>query len=144
MSPAEKERVRGEVTFVDRWVGHLLRPVDAIELWRDTVLVVLCDHGTEVGDHGRFGKGPGHMHPYNTRINLMVRHPGGPRGLRPFVQTHDLLPTVLRLLDLPTAPCDGEGMWRFVEERGRLDGSTRHGLGGLQRRGNWRAGLGPH
>lgn len=125
VSPEERERMRalyfGEVTFVDRWVGHLLRAVDQLDLARNTVVVVLSDHGTEVGDHGHFGKGPGHMHPYNTRINLMVRHPAGPRGLhlRPFVQTHDLLPTLLAALGLPPAPCDGQDAWRLVREPGQ-------------------------
>ena len=122
LSPEERERVRalyfGEVTFVDRWVGHLLRAVEAQGLTGDTVVLLLSDHGTEVGDHGRFGKGAGHMHPYNTRINFMLRHPQGPRGLhlRPFVQTHDLLPTLLSLLELPPAPCEGQDAWRFVRD----------------------------
>lgn len=122
MSPEDQARVRalyfGEVTFVDRWVGHLLAAVEALDLWRNTVVILVSDHGTEVGDHGHFGKGPRHMHPYNTQINFMVRHPSGPRGVQlgPFIQTHDLLPTVLSLLELPPAPSDGQDAWRFIRD----------------------------
>ncbi len=122
MTAEEKERVRalyfGEVSFVDRWVGHMLQEIEKLGLFENTVVLLLSDHGTEVMDHGRFGKGAGHMHPYNTRINFMVRHPAGPRGLRlrPFVQTHDLVPTLLSLLDLPPAPTDGQDAWRFVRD----------------------------
>ncbi len=120
LSAEEQARVRalyfGEVTFVDECVGQFLRAVHDLDLFRDTVVILLSDHGTEVGDHGHFGKGPGHLHPYNTQINFMVRHPSGPRGVEflPFVQTHDLLPTVLSVLELPPTPSDGQDVWHFV------------------------------
>ncbi len=111
----------GEVTFVDRWVGELLRVLTDTDAWRDTVVVFVSDHGTELEDDGLFGKGPGHLHPYNTQINWMVRHPHVSQGVRvrQFVQTHDLLPTVLSLLTLPPVPCDGTNAWQYVEDPGR-------------------------
>lgn len=119
-TPEEQERITalycGEVTFVDRWVGAFLERVDALRLWEDTIVVLTSDHGTQLMDHGRFGKGADEMHPFNTRIPLYIRHPDGPRGkaIDAFVQSHDLMPTLLRLLDVPYANVDGSDAWSLV------------------------------
>ncbi|MBL7201078.1 MAG: sulfatase [Anaerolineae bacterium] len=119
-TPEERERIValycGEVTFVDKWAGAFLNAVDELKLWEDTVVVLTSDHGTQLLDHGRFGKGADELHPFNTQIPLYVRHPDGPRGRRvdAFVQSHDLAPTLLRLLDVPYANVDGQDAWTLV------------------------------
>ena len=119
-TPEEMERTRalycGEVTFVDKWVGAFLDKVDALKLWDDTIVIATSDHGTQIMDHGRFGKGADALHPFNTQIPLYIRHPGGPRSrsIDAFVQSHDLMPTVLRLLDVPYANVDGQDAWSLV------------------------------
>ena len=119
-TPEEKARIRalycGEVTFVDKWVGTLFDKIEELGLWKNTVVVVTSDHGTQVLDRGRFGKGASDMHPFNTRIPLHVRHPEGPFGTRVkgFVQSHDLMPTLLRLLDVPYANVDGQDAWTLA------------------------------
>ncbi|MGC9348854.1 MAG: sulfatase [Anaerolineae bacterium] len=133
-SPEELERIKalycGEATFVDKWVGAFLDKVDALKLWDDTIVVMTSDHGTQLMDHGRFGKGAAELHPFNTRIPLYIRHPDGPRGtsITPFVQSHDLLPTLLRLLDVPYAGADGEGAWTLVT--GEREALRDHIVGG--------------
>jgi len=121
---AEIERTKalyfGEVTFVDRWVGHLLEKVRELELLEDTVILVLSDHGTQVWDHGGFGKGGGNMRAYNTGIVWQMRLPGQPgKHVSAFVQTHDVMPTVLALLDVPYARVDGVDVMPLV--RGETD-----------------------
>jgi len=116
---AEIERIKalyyGEVTFVDKYVGRVLDKLDELKLWDDTVVVILSDHGTEVMDHGKFGKGPGELHPFNTGLVWHLRHPDGPKGKRvnALVQAHDVMPTVLSLLDVPFEG-DGENVWPVV------------------------------
>lgn len=120
LTEPEKARIRalycGEVTFVDKWIGALLNEVDALGLWDDTVVMVTCDHGTQLYDQARFGKGSDEMHPFNTQILWYVRHPDGPcdQQVNPFVQSHDLMPTALRLLDVPYANVDGQDAWQLV------------------------------
>ena len=53
----------GEVTFVDKWVGALLDKIDALNLRDDTIVVLMSDHGTQLRDHGSFGKGANKLHP---------------------------------------------------------------------------------
>ena len=126
-TPEEQERIKalycGEVTLVDKWAGALFDKVTALDLWQDTVVMVVSDHGTQLKDHTRFGKGVDEMHPFNTQIPWYVRHPNGPRGVQidAFVQSHDLTPTALRLLEVPYANVDGQDAWALVTgERGQL------------------------
>jgi arylsulfatase A-like enzyme len=120
LTPEERERTTalycGEVTLVDKWVGAFLRKMDALDLRDDTIVIFTSDHGTQLWDHSRFGKGPDELHPFNTQIPLYIRHPDGPRGAKvgAFVQSHDLLPTVLRLLDVAYANVDGQDAWTLV------------------------------
>jgi len=128
VSDAEKDRIKalyfGEVTLVDRWVGHLLDRVDDLGLKGDTIVMLMSDHGTQVLDHGQFGKGPDCLHPYNTRLNWMVRHPDVCKRVSGFVQAHDLLPTVLGLLGIPCQAVDGTDVWPLVT--GEVDAVRDH------------------
>jgi len=126
-TPEEQERMKalyfGEVTLVDKWVGYLLDKVDELKLWDDTLIMITCDHGTQLRDHTRFGKGPDELHPFNTQLIWFVRHPDGPRGhqVNGFVQSHDLMPTALALLEMPYSRVDGENVWPLVTgERERV------------------------
>jgi len=119
MSDIEVERTKalyyGEVTFVDKCVGWLLNKIDEMKLWDDTIVLVLSDHGTQVYDKGVFGKGGNAMHPFNTGIVWQMRHPGGPKGksIDKFVQSHDVMPTILDLLDVPYET-EGTSVWPLV------------------------------
>ncbi len=119
MSDEEIERTRalyfGEVTFVDKMVGRVLEKIDELKLRDDTVVLILSDHGTEVWDKGKFGKGGSRLHPYNTGIVWHMRHPDGPTGKRidGFVQSHDVMPTILDLLEIPFET-DGTSVWPLV------------------------------
>ncbi|MCD6359812.1 MAG: sulfatase [Armatimonadetes bacterium] len=102
----------GEVTFVDRQVGRLWDKLEELGLWDDTIVVVLSDHGTQIMDHGGFGKGGGNMRTYNTGFVWYMWHPGGPHGkvVDAYVQSHDLMPTLLAQLGVPHR-CEGLDVW---------------------------------
>lgn len=46
----------GEVTMVDRWVGHLLEKLDVLGIAGSTVVLFTSDHGFYFGEHSYFGK----------------------------------------------------------------------------------------
>ena len=106
----------GEVTLVDEYVGRLLNAVADLNLLDETTIVILSDHGTQLLDQGKFGKGADELHPFNTRLNLMMRVPGGPTDLDvdAFVQNHDLMPTLLGRLGVRADWTDGEDLWPLV------------------------------
>lgn len=117
--PHELERLRaryaGEVTLTDRWVGHLLRQVEAMGLYRDTCVILLSDHGMYIGEHRRCGKhtcdpvDPWPIYDTVGRIPLLVRTPfeGAPKTVDALVQPADLLPTVCELCGVEPPPTVG-------------------------------------
>lgn len=112
--PGAIDRIRalyyGEVSLVDRWVGHLLDAVDKKNLWQNTIVMVVSDHGTELMDDGLFGKSTAHLHAYNTQINWLVAHPDLPaRQLTGLVQAHDFAPTLLAMLGIEGPPPARDG-----------------------------------
>ncbi len=108
-----KALYQGYVTFTDERFGRFFDRIAKAGALRDTVVVVLSDHGTELWDKGQFGKSGARPHPYNTQINWMIRHPDrrGRLDVGGFVQNHDLVPTLLGLLDVPHRPLDGRDVW---------------------------------
>ncbi len=132
----------GFVTFVDRWIGHLLSTLDALALWDDTIVVFVTDHGTEIMDKGAFGKGPRRLHPYNTQMNWFIRHPDGPRGetCDAWTQNDDFFPTVLSMLDVAGPAGDGYNMWPVAtgrEQQRRDHAVTGWGHAACVRDGRW-------
>ena len=123
-SAAQIERTKalyaGSCTLVDKWIGHLLQAIDDLGLCNDTIVMFVTDHGVELWDDGEFtkrGAMDGKLHAYNTQLSWFIRHPDGPRGLHipGLVQNHDLLPTILSLLDLPGSELlDGQDAWQLV------------------------------
>lgn len=100
----------GEVTFVDRWAGHLFDALAERGLDESTLVVVMSDHGVLLGDHGLTGKPFKGTYPGLTDIALTVRHPRRRRGERSDVNasTYDVTPTVLSALDVEVDhPLDG-------------------------------------
>lgn len=106
-SEREQERARalylGEVTYVDEWIGKLMGRLSDLGRLDDTVVVFFSDHGTELMDNGRFGKSERQLHPYNTQLNWMVRHPDLPGGrmVNDFASSHDVFATLLDALEIP-------------------------------------------
>ena len=114
---AEIERTKalyyGYVSFVDKWIGVFADKLDQMHLLGDTVVVFTSDHGTELWDKGRFGKGGDRLYRYNTGIPLIVRLPDGSRAgttCDDFVQHQDFFPAIARLMGCePDAELELEG-----------------------------------
>ncbi|KKL04859.1 hypothetical protein LCGC14_2611840, partial [marine sediment metagenome] len=90
----------GYVSFVDKWIGVFLGRLEEMGLLSDTTVIFTSDHGTELWDKGRFGKGGDRLYGYNTRIPLVVRLPDGQgagSARDDFVQHQDFFPTISKL-----------------------------------------------
>ena len=107
----------GEVTFVDEQIGRFLGKMRDSGLLDDTIVALLTDHGTELWDIDRVGKSNRRLQWFNTKLNLMLRHPEAAyQGLQvdAFVQNHDLMPTLLSLVGIDCPPVDGCNLWPLV------------------------------
>jgi arylsulfatase A-like enzyme len=108
----------GEVTLVDRWVGHLLDTLRETGKLDDTLIVFTSDHGCMLGEQGEMHKGADRLRNQCTRLPLFIRHPqgvGAGQRVRGFVQHQDLLPTALGIMGLPQHErMLGRNMWPLV------------------------------
>ncbi|MGH3033990.1 MAG: sulfatase [Gaiellaceae bacterium] len=124
----------GEVTMVDRWVGHLLEKLDVLGIRDRTYVVFTSDHGFYFGEHDYFGKadwfhdpdavvaagadvpdwlpeswlltiGWSPLYQELTRVPLIVRGPGLEPGRRSALTTAPDIPaTILDLAAVQPPP----------------------------------------
>lgn len=91
----------GELAYVDREVGRLIDHLRADVAWRDTLLIVVGDHGEGLFDHGERWHAT-LVFESTLHVPLIVRSPGAraTRVTEP-VTLADLMPTILDLAGLP-------------------------------------------
>ncbi|MGH2845423.1 MAG: sulfatase family protein [Thermoleophilaceae bacterium] len=105
------ERLRvlyaAEVTMTDRWLGALLERLHELNLERDTIVVLISDHGIQLGDHGWTGKISIALHPELIQVPLVIVHPerlrAGQRSAY-YASTHDLARTILSMAGVSAPP----------------------------------------
>jgi arylsulfatase A-like enzyme len=112
----------GEVAYTDRQVGRLLDFLDSRGLGEDTIVVVVADHGENLGEHGILFRHVG-LFETTTHVPMLIRWPGAApdrKGKRidGLVQTIDLFPTILTAAGLKVPPSDGIDL-RRLEANGR-------------------------
>lgn len=127
-SAEEADRLRalydGEITYWDQQFGQLISELKSRGLYDDMMIVVTSDHGEEFAEHGGFWHGTT-LYDEQLHVPLFVKLPGnaqGGSGIGHWVQSIDVMPTVVRRLGLSlTAQVQGgdlfEGTDRlFAEE----------------------------
>jgi len=128
----------GEVAFNDHCLGQLVDALTARGLARDTLLVVLSDHGEELWDRSFYGHGHDSLHHEMTRVPWVLHWPGRlTPGLRlpGLARGVDVLPTLLELVGLPALP-EADGVSLAAAARG--DGPIPRDLPAFSLRGRRR------
>lgn len=100
-----------EVRYVDRQLEDLLLEFERRGLERDTIVLLVSDHGEGLGDRGRLGHGE-ELHEELLRMLCMLRIPGPewqPRRIADVVSSVDLLPTLLDLVGVDYDPDELQG-----------------------------------
>jgi arylsulfatase A-like enzyme len=110
----------GAVAYADAWFGLLMAELDAREMLDDTLIVVLSDHGEELGENGVFNHRYSLSEPV-IHVPLMIRLPGAERGgerVTKTAQLVDVLPTLLSFAGAePLALARGQDLLGEREER---------------------------
>jgi arylsulfatase A-like enzyme len=92
-----------EVTMTDRWLGHFMRRFYELGLQKNTVIVLLSDHGYLLGERGYTGKVPSQLHPELAQVPFIIVHPerrAAGEVSTYFASTHDVGPTLLSMAGL--------------------------------------------
>jgi arylsulfatase A-like enzyme len=118
-----KTLYRGEVSYVDHWIGELLDGLDARRAQDETLVVFTADHG-ECFENGVFFEHADCLWEPGVHIPLIVRYPPEfPAGRRVAEPTTilDVAPTVLRAAGLEVP--DGLS-GRALQDHGRFGDRT--------------------
>ncbi len=103
-----------EVLFEDYLVGNFLNGLDKT-LLEKTVIVIFAEHGEMFGKHGRFGRAGavrGVLYDEVVHVPLIIKLPScTAKRKKGFVQTIDVMPTLLKILNLSSAtPMQGKNV----------------------------------
>ena len=98
-----RARYAAEVTMMDRWLGRMLDKMEELNLFENTLLLFLSDHGHLFAEHGITGKPPYAIYPELTDVPFFIRHPekkmaGESSDYR--ASLHDVAPTILSALGI--------------------------------------------
>ncbi|MHC4983044.1 MAG: sulfatase [Planctomycetota bacterium] len=97
-----KAAYAAKVSWVDHCLGVFLDTLDQTGLSKNTAVVLTADHGTNVGERGKFGKGWG-IYESVCHTPFIVRIPGGGSGRSDIiVQPQDIFATVMAIAGLET------------------------------------------
>ena len=105
-----------EAEMVDRSIGRILEKIDDLNLWENSIVLVMSDHGMSLGEHNRTGKSNINtnddrywpVYPEVAHEPCMIAAPGLPAGtsIDTLLQPVDILPTLLDLAGLDLTPPD--------------------------------------
>ena len=114
-----RARYAAELTMMDHWLGRFLDEVEELNLFENTLVVLLGDHGHLLGEHGYVGKVHTALYPELVEVPFLVRHPGGAGAGQTsdhYASTHDVAPTILGALGIePKQPMEGQNLSVILE-----------------------------
>ena len=128
---------------IDKSVADIMATLDELKLAEDTVLVFASDHGDMLGSHGTVRK----QKPWeeSIRVPFLLRYPAKygrePREVDPFLNAHDIMPTLLGVCGLPI-PDSVEGRDFSAALRGEEVESEGALLACFHPFGEWHRGVG--
>jgi choline-sulfatase len=107
----------GEIAFVDRELGRLIRTLDEKRQLERTVVLVTADHGESLGEHGEGTHGV-FVYDATLRVPWVMTGPGIAAGRVPetVARSIDVLPTLLDFAAIPQrVDLDGRSLRPTIE-----------------------------
>jgi arylsulfatase A-like enzyme len=118
------DRYDAEITYVDQVLGELIETLKSKNLWDNSLIIFLGDHGESLGEHNVFFEHQFHLFEETVRVPLLLRLPPGPEGTEMVTPKRvsslgspmDLMPTILDYLDISyNAEIDGQSLLPFLD-----------------------------
>lgn len=105
------------VSYVDALIGEILKTLDAEGLAKNTIVVLVADHGYSLQEHTLWAK----FNPYKdaSQVPLIIRTPNSTKGkvTNALVELVDLYPTIAELchLETPKNQLDGKSLVAILD-----------------------------
>ena len=102
LQASANDAYRGEVAYMDHYIGRMLADLNDRRLLEHTLIVIVGDHGEAFGEHGEKGHGI-FCYDESVRIPLIFVCPGllkKPARVNRQVSMVDVMPTVLEMLGI--------------------------------------------
>lgn len=88
------------VAEADQKIGKLIKCLKRKNIYNDTIIIILADHGESLDEHGIYFDHHG-LYDKSLHIPLILSHPSLPsRQISQFVQITDIAPTILDMFDI--------------------------------------------
>ena len=110
----------GEIAYADSALAHFVAYLKSSGRYRDSVIVIVGDHGEGLGEHHEDTHGI-FLYDSTTHVPLIVKLPAASRAgtmVTAQVRTVDIVPTLLELAGAPAAQrADGESLQTYLAGR---------------------------
>jgi arylsulfatase A-like enzyme/Tfp pilus assembly protein PilF len=105
----------GEVAYTDAAIGRLFEWLKARNLFSESTIVIVADHGEALGDHGERTHGT-FLYDATIRVPMIVKPPraSGARVVDVPVEIADLAPTIAALAGVAMPPVDGQNLLPLI------------------------------
>ncbi len=91
------ECYKSEIRFTDKYIGKVIESLKENNIYKNTLIVFVSDHGEEFGERGALGHGQS-LYNELTRIPFILKLPEGYKkkgNIRPVFSNIDIAPTIL-------------------------------------------------
>lgn len=104
----------------DDQVGKVIQQLKEGGLWDNAIVIVLSDHGTELGEHGGWSHEQG-LYEEQVRVPLIIHFPGGAHAgtrIDTPVSLVDVMPTIFDALGAPSLceECSGRSLLALLAD----------------------------
>ncbi len=95
------DHYNGEIRYLDHHFGRLIRALQRLGVYDDSIVVFTSDHGEAMGEHDYYFAHGEYLYQHQIHVPLIMRWGSRFSGRRAdYVQHVDLVPTLLSLLDI--------------------------------------------
>lgn len=91
------------IAYTDQQLGRLIAHLEALDLFDNTVVIVVSDHGEEFLERGRWGHFESNLYDEILKVPFIIRLPDRSDALvvSQQIRTLDIMPTILDLCSCP-------------------------------------------
>ena len=114
-----RTKYAAEVSLVDTWFGYFIDYLKRIDIWNNSIIVVVSDHGHMLGEHGLVAKAANPLGREVADLVAMIRFPegeGSGRTCDKFCYHHDIASTISNVCGISDKNMDGKNLLELVRD----------------------------